>query len=111
MHTLDAARLFRLALEGARDGALPGSRWHGTGEQAVPFRQITEAIGRHLDLPVTSISPEQAEAYFGWLAVAATADNPTSSEDTRSRLGWRPEHPGLLADLEAGHYFAPRAAV
>ena len=109
VHTLDAARLFRLALERAVDGAPPGSRWHGAGDSAVPFRQITEVIGRHLDLPVTSIAPEQAGAHFGWLSFATTADNPTSSDITLTRLGWRPEHPGLIADLDAGHYFAPGA--
>lgn len=105
VHPLDAARLFRLALERALDDAPAGSRWHGAGDSAVPFRQITEVIGRHLDVPVTSIAPEQATAHFGWLSFAATADNPTSNDITRTRLGWQPEHPGLIADLDAGHYF------
>lgn len=104
VHTLDAARLFRLALEKA-DEAPTGSRWHGSGDWAVPFRQITEVIGRHLDLPAISINPDQASAHFGWLSFAATADNPTSSDITRTHLGWSPEHPTLIADLEAGHYF------
>lgn len=111
VHTLDAARLFRRAVEAAAtDGVPAGSRWHGVGEQAVPFRQITETIGRHLDLPVTSIDSEDAEGHFGWLAFAATADNPTSSEFTRTNLTWRPDNPGLLEDLRAGHYFTAGAA-
>jgi len=103
VHRLDAARLFRLALEAAPAGSV----LHGAAEQGVPFRDIAGAIGRHLDLPVTGISPEEADAHFGFLAAFVGLDNLTSSAATRELLGWRPEHPALLADLGAGHYFAP----
>ena len=80
MHTLDAARLFRLALR-----APAGSRWHGAGDEGVPFRQIAEVMGRHLNLPVVGIPPEQASAHFGWLSFAAAADNrPPASSPARA---------------------------
>lgn len=101
VHRLDAARLFRLALE----QALAGSRLHGAGEEGVPFRDIAGVIGRHLNLPVVSIPPEEANAHFGFLGAFAGRDNPTSSLLTQERLNWRPEHHGLIADLEEGHYF------
>ncbi|MBB6634748.1 SDR family oxidoreductase [Cohnella thailandensis] len=101
VHRLDAARLFRLALEKGSAGA----RYHGVCDEGVPFRDIAAVIGRHLNLPAVSIAPEEAEAHFGWLAFAASADNPASSALTRERLGWRPTHPGLISDLEEGHYF------
>lgn len=101
VNTLDAANLFRLALEKGP----AGSRWHGAAEEGVPFRSIAETIGRHLGLPTTSIPRAQAEAHFGFLAMAVPADNPTSSARTRELLGWNPVHPGLLEDLEQGHYF------
>ncbi|MCZ8520978.1 MULTISPECIES: SDR family oxidoreductase [Paenibacillus] len=101
VHRLDAARLFRLALEAAP----AGSRLHGVGDEGVPFRDIAGIIGRHLNLPVVSISREEADAHFGWLSFAASADNPTSSALTRERLGWRPVQPTLIPDLEEGHYF------
>jgi nucleoside-diphosphate-sugar epimerase len=101
VHQLDAARLFRLALESARAGA----RLHGAAEEGVPFRDIAAAIGAHLNLPVTAISPEEAEGHFTWLAHFVSIDNPTSSAVTRKQLGWQPVQPGLIADLEEGHYF------
>lgn len=101
VNTLDAANLFRLALEKGP----AGSRWHGAAEEGVPFRSIAETIGRHLGLPTTSIPRAQAESHFGFLAMAVPADNPTSSARTRELLGWNPVHPGLLEDLEQGHYF------
>jgi len=79
---------------------------HGAADEGVPTRVIAEAIGRHLDLPVVSISPENAGEHFGWLANALLMDNPTSSALTRELLGWRPVHPALIPDLEEGHYFA-----
>ena len=97
---LDAARLFRLALEGAPAGA----RLHGVGEEGIPFRDIAEAIGRLLDVPVTSVPAEAAAEHLGWLAHFAAMDNPTSSAATRALLDWHPDQPGLLADLAAGHY-------
>jgi nucleoside-diphosphate-sugar epimerase len=102
VHTLDAARLFRLALESAP----AGSRLHGVAEESVPFREFAEAIGRNLGVPTASIAPEDAAEHFSFLAMFATADNPTSSALTRQRLGWEPTHPGLIADLDEGHYFA-----
>ena len=101
VHRLDAARLFRLAVEAAPAGA----RLHGAGEEGVPFRDIAGVIGRHLNLLVVSISREEADAHLGLLGAFASADNPTSSALTQERLGWRPVHPALIADLEEGHYF------
>lgn len=103
VHTLDAARLFRLALESAP----AGTRLHAVADQGVPFRQIAETIGRHLELPATGVAQKQAEQYLGYLAGFAGLDNPTSSSHTRQLLGWEPAGPGLLEDLDAGHYFAP----
>jgi nucleoside-diphosphate-sugar epimerase len=100
VHTLDAARLFRLALESAP----AGSRLHGVAEEGVPFREFAEAIGRNLGVPTASIAAEDAAAHFGYLGAFVTADNPTSSALTRQWLGWEPAHPGLIADLDEGHY-------
>lgn len=105
VHRLDAARLYRLALERAPAGA----RLHAVDDEGVPFRELAETIGRILDLPVKSISPAEAGGHFTWLARFASLDNPASSALTRRRLGWRPEHPGLLADLEVGHYVTAAA--
>jgi nucleoside-diphosphate-sugar epimerase len=101
VHTRDAARVYRLALESAP----AGSRLHAVSDQGVPFRDIAEAIGRHLDVPAASIAPDQLEEHFGFLARLAGADNPTSSAITRSTLGWEPAHALLIADLDEGHYF------
>src|SRR5262245_62094283 len=101
VHTLDAARLYRLAAESAPAGA----RLHGVAEEGVPFRQIAEAISRGLGLPVTNISPDEAAKYLGFLATFARIDNPSSSAATRALLKWQPTHPGLLADLAERHYF------
>lgn len=102
VHTLDAARLYRLAIESAPAGA----RLHGVAEQGVPFRQIAEAIGRGLGLPAASVTADEAVKYLGFLATFARVDNPSSSAATRALLQWEPARAGLLADLEAGHYFA-----
>ena len=101
VHTLDAARLYRLAVESAPAGA----RLHGVAEQGVPFRQIAEAIGRGLGLPAVSVTPDDAGTYLGFLATFAQVDNPSSSAATRALLHWEPTHAGLLADLEERHYF------
>lgn len=106
VHRLDAANLFRLAIEGAP----PGSRVHGVAEPGIPVRDIAEVIGRHLDLPVRSIPPAEATEHFGFLGAILSMDAVVSSALTRQRLGWQPTHPGLIADLEEGHYFE-RAAV
>jgi nucleoside-diphosphate-sugar epimerase len=101
VHRLDAAHLFRLALE----SALPGVRLHGVGEEGIPVREIAEVIGRHLDVPVVSISPDKVKDHFGFLGGFFSWDVPRSSALTRERLGWEPRQPGLIADLEEGHYF------
>ena len=101
VHRLDAAHLFRLALEMAPAGAV----LHGVADEGVPIRAIAEVIGRHLNLPVTSVSPGDAGDHFGWLAMFLDADVPASSALTRELLGWQPTHPGLIDDLDQGHYF------
>ena len=101
-HTLDAGVLYRRALESAP----AGTRLHGVGDEGIPFRQIAEVMGRHLDVPVVSIEPEDAEARFGPLARLVVLDNPTSNARTREVLDWAPTHVGLIGDLEEGHYFA-----
>jgi nucleoside-diphosphate-sugar epimerase len=101
VHRLDAAHLFRLALETAPAGA----RRHGVGEEGVPFRDIAGVIGRHLGVPVTSLSPEEAQGHFGLFALFAALDVPASSALTRKQLGWDPVHPELVPDLDEGHYF------
>jgi len=95
VHVLDAARLYRLALEKQEAGA----RYHAIGEEGVPVRDIAEAIGRGLKVPAVSQSREEAAAHFGWLAMFAGADLTGSSRQTQQRLGWRPAGPGLIADL------------
>ena len=102
VHELDAARLYRLAVESAPAGA----RLHGVGDEGVPFAGIAEAVGRRLNLPVVAISPQQATDHFGWMGALVAADIPASSIVTRELMGWRPAHPGLIADIEAGHYSA-----
>jgi nucleoside-diphosphate-sugar epimerase len=104
IHRLDAARLFRLALEKAPAGAAI----HGVGEEGVRIRDVAEVIGRHLGVPVRAIAPDEAPAHFGFLAGIVGLDSPASNALTRETLGWEPRHPGLIADLEAGHYFAAR---
>ncbi|WP_369393064.1 SDR family oxidoreductase [Streptomyces sp. CG1] len=101
VHRLDAARLFRLALENAPAGSV----LHGVGEEGVTIRAIAEAIGRRLDLPVKAIPAEDAAAHFGFLARILGNDMTASNTLTRELLGWQPIHPGLLEDLELGLYF------
>jgi nucleoside-diphosphate-sugar epimerase len=101
LHRLDAARLFRLALETAP----AGTRLNGVGDEGVPFRDIAEVIGKHLNVPVAGLSPEAARDHFGLFALFARMDLPASSALTQERLGWHPDHPGLIADLDEGHYF------
>lgn len=102
VHRLDAAHLFRLALESAPAGA----KLHGVGDEGVPVRDIAEVIGRHLNVPVRAIPDEQLGDHFGFLGAFFALDCPASSATTQKLLGWRPVQPGLIADLEEGHYFA-----
>jgi nucleoside-diphosphate-sugar epimerase len=99
-HVLDVARLYRLVLE--KNEA--GSKYHAVGEEGIPMRDIAEAIGRGLKIPVKSISADEAQSHFGWLAMFAAADLQASSAKTRKKLGWNPTGPGLIADLEQMRY-------
>ncbi|WP_244221736.1 SDR family oxidoreductase [Corallococcus exercitus] len=105
VHRSDAARLFRLALERAP----AGSRLHAAAEEGVPTRDIANVIGRRLGVPVASKRPEEAGDFVGFLGHFFALDAPASSTLTREQLGWRPVEPGLLADLDDEHYFAPDA--
>lgn len=107
VHRLDAAHLFRLALEQAPAGSV----CHAVADEGVPTRTIAEVIGRHLDLPVVSIPAEEAGEHFGWLAAFFGIDRQASSALTRKLLGWQPTCPGLVDDLEQGHYFAPKTVL
>ncbi len=101
VHRLDAAHLYRLALE---KGAA-GSSYHGIADEGVPTREIAEVIGRRLNVPVVSKSPAEAAGHFGFLGYFFGADMPASSKLTQERLGWRPKQPGLIADLDHPRYF------
>ncbi|MER5403192.1 SDR family oxidoreductase [Streptomyces sp. NPDC002769] len=101
VHRLDAARLFRLALEKAPAGAV----LHGVAEEGVELRDVAGVIGRHLDVPVTAVAPEEATGHFAWLGAFLGLDSPASNTLTRELVGWEPSHPGLLEDLDKGHYF------
>ncbi|MEU1498577.1 SDR family oxidoreductase [Streptomyces sp. NPDC005732] len=102
VHRLDAARLFRLAVEKAPAGSV----LHGVAEEGVELRAVAEVIGRHLDLPVTAVAPGDAAGHFTWLASFLGVDSPASHALTGELVGWEPVHPGLLEDLDKGHYFA-----
>jgi nucleoside-diphosphate-sugar epimerase len=101
VHRLDSAHLFRLAVEKAP----AGSTLHAAAEEGVPIRDVAEAIGRHLDVPVVSVAPEDAGEHFTWLGGFLGLDAPASSTLTRELLGWEPTQPGLIEDLDQGHYF------
>jgi len=101
VHRLDAAHLYRLVVE--KGGA--GATYHGVADEGVPTREIAEAIGRGLNVPVVSKSAEAAADHFGWIARFFAIDGPASSALTQERLGWHPVHPGIIADLNAEHYF------
>ena len=100
VHRLDAARLYRLALE---RGSAP--RYHAVAEEGVKFRDIADVIGRRLGLPLAGKTPEEAAAHFGWFAHFAAMNSPASSRRTRVLLGWAPSEPGLIADLDGPRYF------
>jgi nucleoside-diphosphate-sugar epimerase len=102
VHTLDAARLYRRAVESAPAGSV----LHGVGDEGVPLREIAEAIGRGTGLPVRSVAEDEIADYFGFLAGFITLDDPTSNAETRELLDWEPTHPGLIDDYAEGHYFA-----
>jgi nucleoside-diphosphate-sugar epimerase len=102
VHRLDAAHLFRLAL----DSAPAGTRLNAIADEGVPFREITEVIGKHLQVPVVGLSREEAQSHFGLFALFTSIDDPASSELTRKQFGWHPGQPGLIADLDEGHYFS-----
>jgi nucleoside-diphosphate-sugar epimerase len=100
VHCLDAAQLFRLAVESAP----AGSTLHGVAEEGVPLRDIAEVIGLHLEVPAVSISPEDAGEHFTWLAGFVGLDSPASSALTRQLLGWEPTHTALIDDLEKNYF-------
>lgn len=100
VHRLDAAHLFRLALE----NATPGARYHACAEEAVTVRSVAEAIGQRLNIPVRSIAPEAAASHFGWFSQMAAIDCPASSKLTQERLNWQPTHATLLSDIDNGIY-------
>jgi nucleoside-diphosphate-sugar epimerase len=102
VHRLDAARVYRLALERGTEAG----PFHAVAEEGVTFKEIAEVIGRRLNIPVVSKSPVEAAEHFGWFAMFAGIDAPASSARTRDRLGWEPEQPGLIADLDHTAYFA-----
>jgi nucleoside-diphosphate-sugar epimerase len=103
VHRLDAARLYRLTIEKGSAGA----RYHAVADEGIAFRDIAKVIGRRLNIPVVSKSPEEAAHHFGWFAHFAGVDGPASSTLTRESLGWHPAEPSLTADLEGGSYFEP----
>lgn len=100
VHRLDAAHLYRLALE----NAVPGARFHGSAEEAITVKTIAEAIGKQLNIPVVSVAPETTAEHFGWFSHMAALDCPASSKWTQEQLNWRPTHSTLLADIETGVY-------
>ncbi len=100
VHRLDAAHLYRLALEKGS-----AARYHGVADEGVPTREIAEVIGLQLNIPVVSKSREEAADHFGWIAHFFGIDGPASSALTQEQLRWRPVQPGLIADLNAEHYF------
>jgi len=101
VHRFDAARLYRLALEKGTEA----TRYHANAEEGVPFKNIAEVIGRRLSVPVVSLSKAEAHEHFGWFEHFAAIDNPTSSQHTRELLGWLPQHPGLLHDIDQPSYY------
>ena len=101
VHRLDAAVLFRLALE----KSVAGVRYHAVADEGIPFREIATAIGRRLNVPVVGKTPEEAKEHFGWFAQFAAIDTQASSQWTRERVGWQPKQPGLISDIDHASYF------
>lgn len=106
VHRMDAAHLFRLAVEKAP----AGSTLHAVADEGVPICAVAEVIGRHLGIPAAPVAPEKAGEHFAWLAGPLATDSPASSALTRELLGWGPTHPGLIEDLDLGHYFRQPSA-
>jgi nucleoside-diphosphate-sugar epimerase len=106
-HVLDVAHLYRLAFEKHE----AGSRHNAVAEEGVPMREIAEVIGRGLKAPVVSLSPQEVQGHFGWLAMFAGLDMPASSALTQRRLGWHPTGPTLIADLEKMRYFGTNSDI
>jgi nucleoside-diphosphate-sugar epimerase len=98
VHTLDAARAYRLALENGQ----PGAVYHAVAEEAVLVKDVSDAVGASLKLSVASKTPEEAQKVFGMMAMAITADNPSSSDKTKKALGWTPTQKGLVSDIKEG---------
>lgn len=101
VHRLDAAHLYRLMLE----KGVAGTKYHAVGDEAIPLKTIAQKIGKRLNIPVRSISPEEAPAYFNWFVNFASIDAPASSKFTQEQLNWHPTHPSLLDDLAEDVYF------
>jgi nucleoside-diphosphate-sugar epimerase len=102
VHRLDAAKVFRLAME----RAVPGAYYHAVAEEGVPFREIADVIGRRLAVPTVAKSQDEAPAHFTWFAHFAAMNVTASSKQTQEQLQWRPTRPGLIADLDQPYYFA-----
>ena len=105
VHVRDSARLFRLAIEVAPTGSV----LHAVADEGIPVREIAEVIGRHLDVPVRSVPVDRVDEHFGFLGTFLGMDSPASNTLTREVTGWTPTEPGLVQDLDEGHYFVPGA--
>lgn len=103
VHRLDAAKLYRLALE---KPFISGTRYHAVAEQGIPFKDIASFIAEKLQIPMVSLTNDEAVAHFGWFAHFVKLNNQTSSETTKATLGWKPQHPTLMEDLQNDVYFA-----
>lgn len=103
VHRLDAAKLYRLALE---TRFISGTRYHAVAEQGIPFKDIATFIAEKLQIPLVSLTNDEAAAHFGWFAHFAKLNNLTSSEATKTTLGWNPQHPTLMEDLQNDVYFS-----
>jgi nucleoside-diphosphate-sugar epimerase len=101
VHRLDAAAVYRLALEKSAAGV----RYHAVADEGIPLQEVATVIGRRLNVPVTNKTPEEANKHFGWFAHFVAADIPGSSQWTREHLGWQPQQPGLIPDIDRPSYF------